>query len=440
MKKIVFTSYFLLCGIVLLTSQTPIAVETAKLKSFLTQESTETGKKNFQQLGVQNLETIDWKKVDGLVWNANGRLDSIKWLNKNLGGNLDLNGFAELCYIHCESNGITSIDVKGCVDLAYFWCLRNKLTSIDISTNVNLESFCCRYQDNAALKKIDLSNNPKLWYFCGSGNSFEHMDISNNPELSTFSCRLNKLQHIDVSNNTKLTRLFLQGNQLEELSVLNHPDLYHVECFGNQLKTLDVSGCPNLTILQANNNLLKEIKIDVLDMDELSCMGNYMTFSTLPKPKSCTKFEYAPQKDINLSVASNTVNLSSEYKIGNTISTFSWTNAPTESKEGVFTFQNTLKNTTCSVKNATFPDLTLKYNITLNSTQSVDAPQDIEIFTINNLLYLKTNQPLSATIYTVTGMLVNQLSIIEGETVIPMSSGIFIVKLSNGLIRKVMIR
>jgi hypothetical protein len=440
MKKLVFLIYFFLFGIIIVHSQTLNSNETAKLKLFLAQESDESGKKNYQQLGIQNLETVDWKKVTGLSWNANGRLDSINWYMKKLGGNLDVSGFAELDFIYCESNGITSIDVTGCVDLFYFWCLRNNLTSIDISTNKNLESFCCRYQANGALKELNLTNNPKLWYFCGSGNQFEHIDISKNTELETFSCRLNKLKSIDVSNNKKLNRLFLRENQLTELVLTNHSDLNYLECFGNQLTTLDVSGCPNLKRLEAYNNRLKEIKIGLLDMDILMCEDNAMTFSTLPKLKSCTDFVYAPQQDITLAVSSNVADLSSEYSIDGKISEFAWSTNPSESKEGIFTFQSSLKTVTCSVKNTSFPALTLKYNITLNSSQSIDTPNDIDIYANNSLLYLKTNQPLTATIYTTSGALVNQLAITESETVIPLPAGIYLIKLSNGLVRRVIIR
>ena len=441
MKKIVILGYFLLFGVIIVTAQTLNSSETTKLKLFLAQESDVSGKKNYQQLGIQNLETVDWRSIAGLVWSSNGRLDSMSWVRKNLGGHLDLSGFTALRYVRCEENGITSIDVTGCTNLIYFWCLRNKLTSIDISTNIKLEDVCVRYQ-NAPLKAIDLTNNPKLTFFCGSGNQFEYVDLSNNPLLETFSSRFNNIRSIDVSKNLKLRNLYLRDNQLTEITILNHPELTHLECFNNQLIKLNVSGCSNLKILRAYNNLLKEIKIDYLDMDELNCEDNFITFSTIPKLKSCENFLFTGQKRIKLTVPSNRVDLSREYKVGGAISEFIWSNYinPTESKEGVFTFSNSVKNATCYVTNTSFMGMMLTYDIELFSAQSVDIPQDIDVFTQGNLLYLKTNQPLTATIYTISGVLVNQLVIVEGENVVPLSSGIYIVKLSNGLVRKVMIR
>ena len=449
MKNILFLGIFLCWGVKIAVAQTLNLNEIDKLKQFLVLESAEAGKKNYQQLGIQSLETMDLSKVNGLVWNVNGRLDSLTWSNKKLGGDLDLSGFTELRYIQCTDNrypvaglyidGLHSIDVTDCISLVYFDCYNNGFTSLDVSTNINLEWICCRWQ-NAPLKEIDLTHNPKLYHFCGSGNQFEYMDISNNPELRDFFCRTNRLKKIDVSNNLKLKEVYLYQNQLEELDFSNHPELEFLSCYDNQLETLDVSGCPKLKTLTAQNNQLKELKIDYLDMDVLRCQNNYLSFSTLPRLKSWVDFTYAAQKTIKLTFPANTVDLRSEYRIGGNISEFFWTNNPKESNEGMFTFDNTLKNLTCYVTNSLYPGIMLTYDIELLSSQSVDMLRDIEVYAIENMLYLKTNRPLTAEIYRVTGDLAYQLTIVEGENMVPLVKGIYIVKLSNGLVRKVLIR
>ena len=423
------------------SAQTLNDSETAKLKLFLEKESTEPGKKNYQQLAIQNMETVDWLNIDGLVWNANGRLDSMKWYNKKLGGDLDLSGFSEIRFIRCEFNGLTTIDVTGCTGLLYFDCFNNNFTSLDISTNINLEWICCRWQ-NVILKEIDLTHNPKLYHFCGTGNHFEYIDISKNPELIDFFCAATNLKSIDVSKNLKLKEVYLRGNQLTELDFSNHPELEVLTCYDNQLTKLDVSGCPKLKTLTAHNNLLKEIKIDYLDIDILSCQDNYLTFSTLPKLKSWNTFTYADQKTVKLSFPANIVDLSSEYRINGIKSAFIWTNNynPPEIREGVFSIDNVYKNITCYVTNSSYPGIVMTYDIELFSAQSIDMLQDIEVYTVGRQLYLKTNRPLIAQIYMVTGVLDRQLTIIDGEYMLPMSKGIYIVKLSNGLVRKVVIR
>ena len=441
MKKVLFCGYFLLCGLVIGSAQTLNNSETAKLTLFLEKESAESGKKNYQQLGILDLESVDWLNVEGLVWNTNGRLDSIKWYNKKLGGDLDISGFSEIRFIRCEYNGLTTIDVTGCTGLLYFDCFNNNFTSLDISTNINLEWICCRWQ-NVVLKEIDLTHNPKLYHFCGTGNHFEYIDISKNPELIDFFCAATNLKSIDVSKNLKLKEVYLRGNQLAELDFSNHPELEVLTCYDNQLTRLDVSGCPKLKTLTTHNNLLKEIKIDYLDMDVLSCQDNYLTFSTLPKLKSFVSFTYADQKTAKLSVPSNIVDLSSEYRVNGIESVFFWTNNynPSKIREGVFSIDNVYKNITCYVTNSTFPEIVLTYDIELFSTQSVDILQYLEVYADGNQLVLKSDHPLTVEIYTVTGALAQQHSIIEGAYSIPLSKGIYIVKLSNGLVRKVMIR
>ena len=433
---------FLFCGIVITVAQTLNVNETDKLKQFLALESVESGKKNYQQLGIQSLETMDWSKINGLVWNVNGRLDSLTWNNKKLGGNLNLSDFAELRYILCVFNGITSINVTGCTVLRYFDCFNNNLTSVDVSTNINLEWICCRWQ-NTSLKEIDLTHNPKLYHFCGTGNEFELMDLSKNPELEDFFCAATRLKKIDVSKNLKLKRVYLRGNQLTELDFSKHPELETLTCYDNQLETLDVSGCPKLKSLLAYNNNLKGLKIDYIDMDELQCQNNCMTFSTLPKLKSCGNFVYADQKPIIIKTLSNIVDVSSEYNINGNLTEFFWVDGivPIEQKGGVFTFNSSANNFDFWAVNATsFPGLIVKYAVELYATVSVDTLQDIDMYANGNRLYIKTNNALTVAIYTISGALVGQFSISEGEQVIPLLKGIYIVRLNNGMVRKIMIQ
>jgi len=455
MRRIAFCGYLLLCGIMMVAAQTLNSSETAKLKSFFLQESAEPGKKNYQQLGILDPETVDWKNITGLVWNANGCLDSLKWNNLKLGGELDLSDFTELRFIRCTDNaylingyfidGLLSINVTGCTSLLYFDCYNNSLTSVDVSTNANLEWLCCRWQ-YVELKTIDLTHNPKLYHFCGTGNKFETIDISKNPELIEFFCAATNLKSLDVSNNKKLKDVYLRGNQLTELVFSNHPELEYLTCYDNQLTKLDVSGCPKLKTLTANNNQLREIKIGYLDMDELACQDNYLTFSTFPKLKSCGNYTYVNQKNIKLLVSSNVVDLSSEYMIDGNLSQFFWSNTESSAsvilteKEGVFTFDQSYKNLICYVINTNFPTVVLTYEIELFSTQSVDMQQDIVVYAVGNMLYLQTNSPLTAEIFTVSGALTQRHTIGGGEYTIPLSKGIYIIKLSNGITRKVVIR
>ena len=82
----------------------------------------------------------------------------------------------------------------------------------------------------------------------------------------------------------------------------------------------------------------------------------------------------------------------------------------------------------------------LETMIQQNTPVQVDQMHDIGVFTNGSKLYVKTNSPLSVTIYTITGSVAHQLSISEGNFSISLPKGIYIVKLSNGTVRKVVIR
>ena len=77
----------------------------------------------------------------------------------------------------------------------------------------------------------------------------------------------------------------------------------------------------------------------------------------------------------------------------------------------------------------------------LNLITSMMACVDksVEIYVNGNLLCLRTNRPLTATIYTFMGTLVRQETIGEGETLIPLPKGFYIVKFDKGITRKVVI-
>ncbi|MDR1407348.1 MAG: hypothetical protein LBJ23_04800, partial [Tannerella sp.] len=116
------------------SAQTLNADETARLRSFLEQESAQAGKKNHEQLGITQLENVDWKTVPGLVWNTGGRLDSLMWIERNLAGDLDISLFTALRVVHCETNSLRSLDVSGNTAMVYMDCFENELTELDITT------------------------------------------------------------------------------------------------------------------------------------------------------------------------------------------------------------------------------------------------------------------------------------------------------------------
>lgn len=467
MKQLLLTGVLICLNLLFVQAQTPNTNEVAKLKAFLEQESSEVGKKNYEQLAIADLETVDWLTVTGLSWNEEGLLESMHWAEKKLSGDLNLSDFVGLKKLHCEHNTLQTVNVTGCTTLNYMDCFNNEFKTIDLTTNSNLDSFCCRYNQ---LKEVDLTQNTKLIYFCGSGNQFEYFDLSNNPELTTFYCANNKLKSIDFSNNPKLTRTYLRTNQLTTLDFSKNKKLEYVTCYENKLETLNLSGCealeyitcrdnrlteidasqcPKLTVLPCQNNRLKTIKLGA-KMETVFCEENQLTFSTLPLLNlTGNDYTYSPQASQVVSFPADKVDLTTEYLIDGIASTFTWTNksgtsvTPTKNENGLFGFDKSyVGNTlTCKIENSRFPELTMEYNVTLSTPVANDLLESaVSIYTNGGSLYLKTDKAMTAKIYSITGALIQEVALQNGEKQLSLSRGLYIVSLSNGMIRKVIIR
>lgn len=488
MKQIVilFSSIVCLSGALRLTAQTYNTQEVAKLKTFLIQNSAEKGKKNYEQLGVAPLDAIDWKNVPGLKWNANGRVESINWKEKKLGGDLDVSGFTDLLVMRCERNQLQSLNVAGNTKMTYLDCFNNEFKSIDISTNINLTHFCCRYNQ---LTKLDVTHNPKLTFLCSSGNRFEQIDLSNNPELVEFYAANGKLKSIDLSHNPKLKDVALRTNQLTSLDVSNLTKLESLTCYENKLTTFNASGCKSLKLIRAYENKITSLdvsgctalntlafysnKIEELDVSgcpniefislmnngthtlklppnpsnklQIMCERNCFTFSTLPRPAFLSS--YAPQAKVKLSAPSDKIDLKSEYKMNGTTSVFVWTDKgapviPEANRDGLFSFAESYvgKTLTCTVTNPTYPKLTMTYEVSLTEpVANVSVEPEVSFRTQREQLCLTATRPVTVHIYTIIGALLRKQSLSEGETCFTLPQGIYIVSLSNGTVRKIAI-
>jgi hypothetical protein len=464
MKKLLFTGCIAALGLMATFARTPNVDEVAKLKSFMAQESAVEGVKNHERLGIENLETVNWEEVAGLTWNSSGRLDSLIWMERELGGDLDIGGFAELRVVHCETNSLRTLNVAGNTAMVYLDCFENGLTQLDVSSNTNLREFCCRYNQ---LTAIDISRNTKLTFFCGTGNQFETIDISRNTELVEFFCANNRLTAIDLSHNRKLASAALRTNRLTTLDASNHPNLRSLTCYENELTTLDISGCPELTQLECRSNRLTTLDVsgspnlymltcydNLLTSLDLSLhtklyivllQDNLLTFSTLPRLTGCNPYIYYPQGQVTLSQPADKIDLSREYEIDGATSEYVWSDAqgiaviPASDGNGRFTFANQYegKTLTCHVRNAAFPDLTLDCQVTLTAPASVAPPsQDaVRAYASNGRIHIETDRPSTVIIHTADGRLLLRRPVPPGTTAIALPKGIYVVT-TDGRSRK----
>ena len=117
--------------------------------------------------------------------------------------------------------------------LATLSCGFNQLTTLDVSTNTALTFLYCDYNQ---LSVLNITNNTALMQLGCYNNQLTALDTSNNTALWQLFCYNNQLTALDTSNNTALTYLFCNNNQLTTLDVSKNTALERLDCYNNQIK------------------------------------------------------------------------------------------------------------------------------------------------------------------------------------------------------------
>lgn len=187
----------------------------------------------------------------------------------SLGG---IEHFANLTYLDCSDNQLSSLDLSNCTQLATLNCSDNKLTSLDISCNKQLASLDCF---SNRLSSLDISCNTQLTSLYCYNNQLSSLDISNCTQLTTLKCFNNQLTSLDLSCNTQLTGLGCDNNRLSSLDLSNNTQLTSLGCSDNQLTSLDLSDNAQLTYLYCKNNLLSILDVsNNTQLTWLDCRDN----------------------------------------------------------------------------------------------------------------------------------------------------------------------
>lgn len=97
-------------------------------------------------------------------------------------------------------------------------------------------------------------------------------------EILSFMCERGEISKIDLSQASSLELLTCNGNKLTELDVSKNPLLEEIVCFENEIKELDLSQQPNLKLIFCNNNQLTKIVCpqDNAEFAGLICYGNLL--------------------------------------------------------------------------------------------------------------------------------------------------------------------
>ena len=495
MEKKVFLYAFLivsvLCGNVY--AQAPYRdSETSKLRDFLLQESAEPGVKNYQQLGISQMDDVNWGSVPGLYWHPQKfLLREVYWHQKKLAGDLDLSGFEILKNVYCGVNELNSLNVTGSESIVNMDCPENNLRTLDLTTNVNLEQICFKYNN---VTEIDLSNNKKLTYLVCTGNQLEILDLSGLDQLSTcycvqnhitdlnlqnckqlrdLWCMYNNLTSLDLSNKRYLRNMSCTKNNISDLRIVNCDFLNSVDCSDNNLQSVDFSGCTDLAIITCINNNIEKLNIeDCVALEELycynnklntlklpespllntvHCKNNYFDFYTLPKISSeSVSYIYYPQYSRIIEADINHVDFSTYYEIEGFVSRYTWNDyltliKPEMVEDGIFSFDESLKNKQliCRIENQSFPKLVLRYDVTVRND---DVANDLaekkvtSVYASDGYVHIDASSAGEARLYSLHGALLMTKNIEEGLTNIPVKQGLYVVTINKGKGYKLVVR
>ena len=125
---------------------------------------------------------------------------------------LDVSKNTALLYLDCYDNQLTTLDVSKNTALQIFSCDYNQLKDLDISKNTMLTQLGC---DNNQLITLDVSKNTKLEKLYCAQNKLTTLDVSNHKDLWQFYCSKNQLTTLNISKDVPLVFFECYQNQIK---------------------------------------------------------------------------------------------------------------------------------------------------------------------------------------------------------------------------------
>ena len=85
-------------------------------------------------------ETGEKRYTSGYIWNSDGRLEGIYWVDCNMKGSLTLEKLPALKTFICYHNQLSSLYISKNTALTRLYCRGNKLSSLDLTNNKNVDN------------------------------------------------------------------------------------------------------------------------------------------------------------------------------------------------------------------------------------------------------------------------------------------------------------
>lgn len=332
---------------------------------------------------------------------------------------LDVFRLTLLATLNCSNNMISDLDLSNNLNISTLNCANNQLETLDLTYNYAIVSLICsnnKIEDlmlskisnyieildcsDNLLSDLDISSFSGLKLLALDNNKFKNIDLANNDKIESLYNSGNELLNVDVSQSNNLILLNASNNKLDDLNVDANSQLRYIYAAKNQIQEFDVSSNQQLVVLKVNNNKLEDLDLsNNLLLADLDCSfnnlysintavsanpllsvvynNNNLLFSAMPVnyiSSDITKIlKYAPQNEIDGGEISYTdvIDLSSEYKIKDFVTSYNWsllpeTSTPVVKELGNGYFSAILNEDNlyiCNLTNPFFPDLTLQYKI-----------------------------------------------------------------------------
>ncbi|MCL2288455.1 MAG: hypothetical protein FWC33_04690 [Candidatus Bathyarchaeota archaeon] len=186
----------------------------------------------------------------------------------NLLTELDISGLANLRQLNCDINELMSLNVRDFANLVELICTHNNLESLDVTGCYNLSTLGCGYN-----KLVEL------------------IGVNGLENLKTLNCTDNELTMLNVEQCSALTTLRCVRNKLVQLGVRNLDKLYTLDCPSNLLESLDVTNCAALRYLSCSANNQMTSLIGVKNLANLKALMCHATKLTSLDVSNCSALE-----------------------------------------------------------------------------------------------------------------------------------------------------
>lgn len=315
----------------------------------------------------------------------------------------------KLTTINGNYNSLAYIKIENCPEMSNLFVGLNHLEEIDATINCP-KILECTISENTSLSplsvkipaltkllikntylrdiKVGITNNPISISIPNTNVS--NLDLSECINLEALDCSDNyELKNIDLSKNTKIKNLTSSNTRLTNVDLSKNTNLSYIDLSRNQLSELDLSKNINLTYVDISENNLS--KLDLAKQSKLETIkasNNKFLFSTLVLPNK-TINKSIKDMDIEITYPASVkelIDLSSEYNINGSITSFSWSIYGSEIKiedkaNGKFAISKGFsgKTLTCTMTNAYYPEWVQEFTYKV-AVDNVDQLETIRNF------------------------------------------------------------